>query len=155
MFSKATSFNSDLSVWDVSKGRSFVSCCWFLFCFPFLYVSHIFYYYISIIFFVVYSNQYIYWQECFLKQLHSTLILVFGRKESSVCKRRRLGGGGGRLGLLSFCNWHGHCISYITFSFFFPSFIHCWLEGNSPRIMLWFGYSKWSVQTICTWIVFL
>ena len=36
------------------------------------------FYYILIIFFVIYPIQYLYRQECFIKQLHSTLILDFG-----------------------------------------------------------------------------
>ena len=74
MFTGATSFNSDLSIWNVSQGEKFVSfeldtSCFVSLCYKCtIALSNRFY--ISSLF-VVYSNQCSFRMECFLIQTHS------------------------------------------------------------------------------------
>ena len=96
MLSGAASFNSDLSRWNVSQGEKFVSLMLATYCLASLSctlaLSNSFNYYTMLntmlIMFIVcfYSNQYLCRLECFLKQSHSTPILVDGmfQKEKAL-----------------------------------------------------------------------
>ena len=84
MFSGATSFNSDLSAWDVSRGTDFVRLPRFFYCCsPFLYLcslSHILWFHLDNYpsFFCMEINLVMHRLECLRKQPPSTRILVHG-----------------------------------------------------------------------------